>query len=63
MGAKLSFASPGSMLVFAAAVLAGLIAGTLFSAVVLLFQSPWTPMEATAAAQHAGQSATSVAQR
>jgi hypothetical protein len=55
MGAKLGFASSGSVLVFAASVLAGLIAGTLFSAVVLLFQSAEIPTEAVAAAAHVAQ--------
>lgn len=47
------FASPSGVLVFSAALLAGVIAGTLISAVVLLFQSRGTPLEEIAAAERA----------
>ena len=45
--------SPSGLVLFSAAVLAGIIAGTLVSAVVLLFQSRGTPFELSAAAERA----------
>lgn len=51
MNGKPSFASPGGLAIFSAAVLAGVVAGTLLSAVVMLFQSRGTPMAELAAAE------------
>ncbi len=51
MDAKLGFASLKPAVVFTAALLAGLIAGTLLSATVFLFQSRGTPLETAAAAE------------
>ena len=45
--------SPNGLVLFSAALLAGLIGGTLLSAVVLLFQSRGTPLEVAAAAERA----------
>ena len=53
MNTKLSFASPGGLIIFSAAVLAGVIAGALLSAVVMLFQSRGMPMEGLVAAERA----------
>ena len=53
MNAKLGFASVKPAVLFTAAVLAGMIAGTLISATVLLFQSRGTPLETAAAAERA----------
>jgi hypothetical protein len=53
MNGKLRFASPSGVLLFSAAGLAGVVAATLFSTVVLLFQSRGTPMEAMVAAERA----------
>jgi hypothetical protein len=51
MNGKLKFASPSGVLLFSVAVLAGVVAGTLLSTVVLLFQSRGSPMQAMAGAQ------------
>lgn len=53
MDAKLGFASLKPAVAFTAALLAGLIAGTLLSATVFLFQSRGTPLEEAAAAERA----------
>ena len=53
MNATSTFASPKSILVFSAAVLAGVIATGLLSAVVLLFQSRGVPLERLVAAERA----------
>lgn len=49
MNAKLGFATPAGAMLFSAGILS--IAGTLLSAVVLLFQSRGTPLETAAAAE------------
>lgn len=51
MNGKLGFASPTGAVLFCAGLLAGVIAGTLLSATVLLFQSRGTPLETAAAAE------------
>lgn len=51
MNAKLGFATPAGAMLFSAGILSGVIAGTLLSAVVLLFQSRGTPLETAAAAE------------
>ena len=53
MNAKLGFASVKPAVLFTAAVLAGMIAGTLVSGTVFLFQSRGAPLEEVAAAERA----------
>jgi hypothetical protein len=53
MSEKLSFPSPSALVTFSAAVLAGVIATALISAVVLLFQSRGMPMELLVTAERA----------
>lgn len=51
MNGRLGFASPTCAPLFSAGILSGVIAGTLLSAVVFLFQSRGTPLETAAAAE------------
>lgn len=53
MKRKLSFTSLGALVTFSAAILAGVIATALLSAVVLLFESRGMPMELQVAAEQA----------
>ena len=53
MNRKLGFASLSSTALFCVGLLSGVIAGTMLSAVVFLFQSRGTPLQTAAAAERA----------